>query len=54
MANEAEKFGLPQIIINFRTKSVTAIARKPIHRTVTIRKSHIYHLITRIAGNIHG
>ena len=27
MANEAEKFGLPQIIINFRTKSVTAIAR---------------------------
>lgn len=27
MANEAEKFGLPQIIINFRTKSVTAITR---------------------------
>lgn len=27
MANEAEKLGLPQIIINFRTKSVTAIAR---------------------------
>lgn len=27
MANEAEKFGLPQIIISFRTKSVTAIAR---------------------------
>lgn len=27
MANEAEKFGLPQITISFRTKSVTAIAR---------------------------
>lgn len=27
MANEAEVFGLPQIIINFRTKSTTAIAR---------------------------
>lgn len=27
MPNEAEKFGLPQVIIDFRTKSTTAIAR---------------------------
>ena len=27
MANEAEKFGLPQVIIDFKTKSVSAIAR---------------------------
>ena len=27
MANEAEVFGLPKVIINFRTKSTTAIAR---------------------------
>ena len=27
MANEAEKFGLPQVVIDFKTKSVSAIAR---------------------------
>lgn len=27
MANEAEKFGLPQVLIEFKTKSVSAIAR---------------------------
>ena len=27
MPNEAEKFGLPRVIIDFRTKSTTAIAR---------------------------
>lgn len=27
MANEAEKFGLPQVLIDFKTKSVSAIAR---------------------------
>ena len=27
MANEAQVFGLPEVIINFRTKSTTAIAR---------------------------
>lgn len=27
MANEAEVFGLPQVIINFRTKATTAIKR---------------------------
>ena len=50
MANEQEKFGLPQVLIDFKTKSVSAIRRSArgivvlilkTETTDTIKKSRI-------------